>query len=100
MHINTGVHLSRSGTAARADRAILGTFGPFGRGRDGCRACCDLRGMHRRTPPLLSQKQIHLLERHSCEFRMRHIEANGPGELFNQDTFYWGTLKGVGKVYV
>jgi transposase InsO family protein len=23
-----------------------------------------------------------------------------PGELLNQDTFYWGTLKGVGKVYV
>jgi transposase InsO family protein len=22
------------------------------------------------------------------------------GELFTQDTFYWGTLKGVGKVYV
>lgn len=23
-----------------------------------------------------------------------------PGGLLNQDTFYWGTLKGVGKVYV
>lgn len=22
------------------------------------------------------------------------------GELLNQDTFYWGTLKGVGKVYI
>ena len=31
---------------------------------------------------------------------MRHIEVNAPGELLNQDTFYWGTLKGVGKVYV
>ncbi len=31
---------------------------------------------------------------------MRHVEANAPGELLNQDTFYWGTLKGVGKVYV
>ena len=31
---------------------------------------------------------------------MRHIEAYAPGELLNQDTFYWGTLKGVGKVYV
>lgn len=48
----------------------------------------------------LSDEQVRLLERHSCEFRMRHVEANAPGELLNQDTFYWGTLKGVGKVYV
>jgi transposase InsO family protein len=27
-------------------------------------------------------------------------KATRPGELLNQDTFYWGTLKGVGKVYV
>jgi len=41
-----------------------------------------------------------LLERHSVDFRCRHVEASRPGELLNQDTFYWGTLKGVGKVYV
>jgi hypothetical protein len=28
------------------------------------------------------------------------VESSAPGELLNQDTFYWGTLKGVGKVYV
>ena len=39
-------------------------------------------------------------ERHSCDFRMRHVEVSAPGELLNQDTFYWGTLKGVGKIYV
>ena len=49
---------------------------------------------------VLSQEQIELLERHSVDFRCRHIEASRPGELLNQDTFYWGTLKGVGKVYV
>jgi len=49
---------------------------------------------------VLTEKQMELLERHSCEFRMRHVESNAPGELLNQDTFYWGTLKGVGKVYV
>ncbi len=49
---------------------------------------------------VLSDEQVRLLERHSCEYRMRHVEANAPGELLNQDTFYWGTLKGVGKVYV
>jgi transposase InsO family protein len=49
---------------------------------------------------LLSEEQIELLERHSVDFRCRHVEASRPGELLNQDTFYWGTLKGVGKVYV
>ena len=49
---------------------------------------------------MLSEEQIALLERHSVDFRCGHVEANRPGELLNQDTFYWGTLKGVGKVYV
>ena len=49
---------------------------------------------------VLSEGQIELLERHSVDFRCRHVEASRPGELLNQDTFYWGTLKGVGKVYV
>jgi transposase InsO family protein len=49
---------------------------------------------------VLSEEQIRLLERHSVDFRCRHVEATRPGELLNQDTFYWGTLKGVGKVYV
>jgi transposase InsO family protein len=49
---------------------------------------------------VLSDEQIRLLERHSVDFRCRHVEAKRPGELLNQDTFYWGTLKGVGKVYV
>jgi transposase InsO family protein len=49
---------------------------------------------------VVSEEQLALLERHSVDFRCRHIEASRPGELLNQDTFYWGTLKGVGKVYV
>lgn len=49
---------------------------------------------------VLSEDQIRLLERHSVDFRCRHVEASRPGELLNQDTFFWGTLKGVGKVYV
>jgi transposase InsO family protein len=49
---------------------------------------------------MLSEAQIALLERHSVDFRCRHVESSRPGELLNQDTFYWGTLKGVGKVYV
>lgn len=49
---------------------------------------------------VLSNEQIELLERHSVDFRCRHVETSRPGELLNQDTFYWGTLKGVGKIYV
>ena len=52
------------------------------------------------TTYVLSTEQIALLERHSVDFRCRHVESSKPGELLNQDTFYWGTLKGVGKVYV
>jgi len=33
-------------------------------------------------------------------FQCWHIESSRPSELLNQDAFYWGTLKGVGKVYV
>jgi transposase InsO family protein len=49
---------------------------------------------------VLTERQIELLERHSPDFRCRHVESSRPGELLNQDTFHWGTLKGVGKVYV
>lgn len=49
---------------------------------------------------MLNEAQIRLLERHSPEFRTRHVESSAPGELLNQNTFYWGTIKGVGKVHV
>lgn len=52
------------------------------------------------TTYVLNEAQIRLLERHSPEFCTRHVESSAPGELLNQDTFYWGTIKGVGKVYV
>lgn len=54
----------------------------------------------RDTTIVLTEEQLQLLERHSVDFRCRHVESSRPGELLNQDTFYWGTLKGVGKVYV
>lgn len=43
---------------------------------------------------------MELLEKFSPDFRCRHVESSKPGELLNQDTFYWGTMKGVGKIYV
>lgn len=49
---------------------------------------------------VLSDGQIPQLERHSHECRMRHVETSAPGELLNQDTFYWAQLKCAGKIYV
>ena len=48
----------------------------------------------------LTDEQIELLERFSPEFRERHIEVHYPGDLVAVDTFFVGTLKGVGKVYL
>ena len=48
----------------------------------------------------LTDAQIRLLERFSPEFRERHIETRWPGDLVAIDTFFVGTLKGVGKVYL
>jgi transposase InsO family protein len=58
------------------------------------------RETRQNTTFVLTEEQVRLLERHSPEFRCRHVESSAPGELLNQDTFYWGSLKGVGKVYV
>ncbi len=38
------------------------------------------------------------LERFDPEFRECHIEVHATGELVAVDTFFAGTLKGVGKV--
>jgi transposase InsO family protein len=48
----------------------------------------------------LTDDQIRLLERFSPEFRERHIHVSFTGELVAVDTFFVGTLKGVGRVYL
>ena len=48
----------------------------------------------------LTEEQVQALERFSPEFRERHIEAPHTGALVAVDTFFVGTLKGVGKVYM
>jgi len=48
----------------------------------------------------LSDEQIRLLERFSPEFRERHIETRHTGDLVAVDTFFVGTLKGVGRIYL
>ena len=52
----------------------------------------------RATPS--TEEQIQALERFDPEFRDRHIEVHATGALMAVDTFFTGTLKGVGKVYI
>lgn len=47
----------------------------------------------------LTDEQILALERFDPEFRECHSEIHFAGELVAVDTFFVGTLKGVGKVY-
>ncbi len=54
-------------------------------------------GQHRMK---LTDEQIRLLERFSPEFRERHIETRWTGDLVAVDTFFVGTLKGIGKIYL
>ena len=48
----------------------------------------------------LTDEQIHLLERFNPEFRERHIETKHTGDLVAVDTFFVGTLKGIGRIYL
>jgi transposase InsO family protein len=48
----------------------------------------------------LNAEQVALIEKANPAFRERHIESSRPGELLAQDTFFVGTLKGVGRVYL
>lgn len=48
----------------------------------------------------LSAEQVAFIEKQNPCFRERHLESSRPGELLNQDTFFVGNLKGVGKVYL
>jgi len=48
----------------------------------------------------LTTDQIAYIEKLNPSFRERHVESSGPGELLSQDTFFVGTLKGVGRIYM
>lgn len=49
---------------------------------------------------VLTPEQIRHIERANPCFKERHVESGRPGELLAADTFYVGTLKGVGRVYL
>lgn len=48
----------------------------------------------------LSAEQVAFLEKLNPCFRERHVESAAPGELLCADTFFVGSLKGIGKVYL
>jgi len=56
------------------------------------------RALREKLP--LTPEQVRGIEKANPCFRERHVESHRPGELLAQDTFYVGTLKGVGKVYL
>jgi len=48
----------------------------------------------------LTEDQIKELERLNPCLKERHVESPEPGYLLSQDTFFVGTFKGIGKVYM
>jgi transposase InsO family protein len=48
----------------------------------------------------ISSEQAAFLEKLNPCFRERHVESSAPGELLSADTFFVGSLKGVGRVYL
>ena len=48
----------------------------------------------------LTPKQSAQIEKANPVFKERHVESSRPGELLSQDTYFVGTLKGIGRVYL
>jgi hypothetical protein len=48
----------------------------------------------------ISAEQAAFLEKLNPCFGERHVESAAPGELLSADTFFVGSLKGVGRVYL
>lgn len=48
----------------------------------------------------LTAEQVKLIEKMNPCYRERHVESGKPGELLCQDTFFVGSLKGIGKLYL
>jgi len=48
----------------------------------------------------LTAEQVSKIEKYNPCFKERHVESSHPGELLSADTFFVGTLKGIGKIYL
>lgn len=73
---------------------ILSDSGPGTR----CDRWLALAVRHAETAIELTGEQAAFLEKLNPCFGERHVESGAPGELLAADTFFVGTLKGVGKV--
>jgi len=51
---------------------------------------------------ILTERQIRLLQKHRGRTtdHEQHVEAPYPGHLLCQDTYFIGTIKGIGKIYM
>ena len=59
-----------------------------------------LENHYRENSIPLTEQHIALLEKFDPEFKERHIKADFTGQLVALDTFFVGTLKGIGKIYL
>ncbi len=75
-------HLNEHGLGTRLDRWLA------------------LERANAETPIEFTAEQVAFLEKLNPCFRERHVESGAPGELLSADTFFVGSLKGVGKVYL
>lgn len=48
----------------------------------------------------ITAEQAAFIEKLNPCFKERHVESSAPGELLSADTFFVGSLKGVGRVYL
>ena len=48
----------------------------------------------------LTEEQIKFLEKANPCFKERNVESLYPGYLLSQDTFYVGTIKGIGRIWL
>jgi len=48
----------------------------------------------------LTAEQAAFIEKLNPCFRERYIESSAPGELLSADTFFVGSLKGIGRIYL
>ena len=59
-----------------------------------------LENHHKENSIPLTEQHIALLEKFDPEFKERHIQADFTGQLVALDTFFVGSLKGIGKIYL
>lgn len=59
-----------------------------------------LEQQHAEPASELSAEQLAFIEKLTPCFRERHVESAAPGELLCADTFFVGSLKGIGKLYL